>query len=557
MSTRQYIGARYVPKFYVNAVDGSSLWQDNVIYEPLTWVTRPNFRMYISRQTVPATIGAPEDNIDYWLEVGQFNGYITDLQSQINDMNDSTVSGSLQNQIDTVNSALDVVENDVAAIKSCDIHSLWHGKKVCIYGDSLSDLSGDVYWEYLSERDPSIEFTNRAVGGETIANCITRIDAATDLSTFDIIVIAYGTNEWQSSWGYDYIKGRFKAAFDTLKEKIASNPSIQVVVITPFYSYRNFGGVGTECNHAGLTIDMVNDAIAEVANKYGYPVLNFFHSSSCNSSNYTERLADSGGIYVHEQGAFSEELSYIVERWDGQSYIARKYNCGKNACSPIEFALSTVRLTQSDYNTIHASFRDGVCMKVSGATGGSWAFNKYLSADVPYMVRFWADNITAVSIRDSSNNTVWSQTCNANTEFKAIINLEVGAYYKLKINTSSDVSETIIGGLYFGRTDGLEIQEMWHSANVSGGTGTVSYKYEGDTFSFSSSSITNMTSGVVITIDEMNNIPSAYFPIMGSSAANPTMTTAILENNTLTIANSGVGAVYIPDVELRLKCYSF
>ena len=86
MATRQYIGARYVPKFYQNSVDGSTQWQANVVYEPLTWVTLQNSHMYISKKQVPATVGTPAENVDYWLDIGSYNGIISELQTEINNM---------------------------------------------------------------------------------------------------------------------------------------------------------------------------------------------------------------------------------------------------------------------------------------------------------------------------------------------------------------------------------------------------------------------------------------------------------------------------------------
>ncbi len=86
MSTRQYIGARYVPKFYQNSVDGSAAWESNVVYEPLTWVTLQNGHIYLSRKQVPATVGIPSQNVDYWLDVGSYNGFIEGLQNQIDAM---------------------------------------------------------------------------------------------------------------------------------------------------------------------------------------------------------------------------------------------------------------------------------------------------------------------------------------------------------------------------------------------------------------------------------------------------------------------------------------
>ena len=87
--TRQYVGARYVVKFYKNSVDPLSTdWEENVNYEALTFVTY-SYNSYISRKPVPATIGAPTENPDYWALTGEYNGQIAHLQEEINDINSS------------------------------------------------------------------------------------------------------------------------------------------------------------------------------------------------------------------------------------------------------------------------------------------------------------------------------------------------------------------------------------------------------------------------------------------------------------------------------------
>lgn len=91
MATRQYIGARYVPKFYQNSVDGSTQWESNVVYDPLIYVTLQNGHMYISKKQVPATIGTPASNVDYWLDVGSYDGFIEQLQGEIDTINEVTI----------------------------------------------------------------------------------------------------------------------------------------------------------------------------------------------------------------------------------------------------------------------------------------------------------------------------------------------------------------------------------------------------------------------------------------------------------------------------------
>lgn len=77
MSTRQYIGARYVPKFF--DWNGSTEWRPGVAYEALTIVTR-NGNSYTSKIPVPSNIGAPESNPEYWVSTGLFNEQIESIR---------------------------------------------------------------------------------------------------------------------------------------------------------------------------------------------------------------------------------------------------------------------------------------------------------------------------------------------------------------------------------------------------------------------------------------------------------------------------------------------
>lgn len=78
---RQYIGARYVPKFYENS-DGTAAWRAGVIYEPLTIVTY-NGNSYTSKKAVPAEIGNPSSNPEYWVATGIFNQQLADLSDRM------------------------------------------------------------------------------------------------------------------------------------------------------------------------------------------------------------------------------------------------------------------------------------------------------------------------------------------------------------------------------------------------------------------------------------------------------------------------------------------
>lgn len=87
---RQYIGARYVPKF----IDDP--WNDTIEYEPLS-VVNVSGTSYISG--VPVPVGTPITDRDYWHLYGASSGAIVNLQNQIDDMKDGDIPGSLQEQI--------------------------------------------------------------------------------------------------------------------------------------------------------------------------------------------------------------------------------------------------------------------------------------------------------------------------------------------------------------------------------------------------------------------------------------------------------------------------
>ena len=89
---RQYIGARYTIKVYENSLNPASAdWEPSTSYEPLTLVTFNN-SSYLSKKSVPASIGDPANNPSYWVVTGAYNGQIAYLQSQIDAINELYVT---------------------------------------------------------------------------------------------------------------------------------------------------------------------------------------------------------------------------------------------------------------------------------------------------------------------------------------------------------------------------------------------------------------------------------------------------------------------------------
>lgn len=73
-TVRQYVGARYVPKFADPVA-----WQSGTSYEALTIVTYNN-SSYTSKIPVPATVGNPADNDIYWALTGNYNAQVEEYR---------------------------------------------------------------------------------------------------------------------------------------------------------------------------------------------------------------------------------------------------------------------------------------------------------------------------------------------------------------------------------------------------------------------------------------------------------------------------------------------
>ena len=93
MAVRQYIGARYVPRF-------TGLHDNTQIYEALDVVDNGSGTSYIARKTVPA--GTPLTNTDYWFVYGASSGAIYDLQTRMDEA---------ENDIDAAESAIQNLQN--------------------------------------------------------------------------------------------------------------------------------------------------------------------------------------------------------------------------------------------------------------------------------------------------------------------------------------------------------------------------------------------------------------------------------------------------------------
>lgn len=93
MSELQYVGARYVPKF----ADPYE-WQANTIYEPLT-VVMYNRNSYTSKKQVPANIGEPTINPEYWVCTGNYNAQLDEVLEKLAEVEKYPIYNETDEQI--------------------------------------------------------------------------------------------------------------------------------------------------------------------------------------------------------------------------------------------------------------------------------------------------------------------------------------------------------------------------------------------------------------------------------------------------------------------------
>lgn len=119
MATHQYIGARYVPKFFENP-DGTNNWIESVPYEPLTIVTYLG-NSYTSKKVVPPNININDH--EYWVLTSNYNAQIEAYRSDVEEL--SIKFDGLNDKFNGLNDKVDGLDD----------------KKIIFIGDSYLNTS--------------------------------------------------------------------------------------------------------------------------------------------------------------------------------------------------------------------------------------------------------------------------------------------------------------------------------------------------------------------------------------------------------------------------------
>ena len=231
MPVRQYVGARYVPKF-ADPIE----WNQQASYEALTIVTHLG-ASYTSKIPVPP--GTEISNTDYWALTGNYNGQVEAYRQQVE---------ALRTDVAGLEDTIEEYENFLGRL---------NGKHIVIIGDSTSDeLVQAPNWvsRLRAAASDDTVIDNLSVNGCTCAtgtlaatSVVDIVNSAANTLVGDIIILYIGTNDamqsvpigisWDSSV---YGTGNFAGALTHIAAKIRQkNPTAEVFVVSPLKLYKS------------------------------------------------------------------------------------------------------------------------------------------------------------------------------------------------------------------------------------------------------------------------------------------------------------------------------
>ncbi len=197
----------------------------------------------------------------------------------------------------------------------------WYGKKLAFDGDSITSGYGNAqrsYADYTAEA-MGCDISNTALGSSTLAvkssdptaryPLIDRLDAIDD--TADALIINIGSNDWHYSWTpmgdmsssdkYTFY-GALKLMCEDLLDRFSGKP---IVLCTPIKRIQNDGLAYYEQNAYGKTLKDYSDAIKEVGEFYGIPVLDLYSECLINpiiESHKTQYFTNNDGVHPNAEG---------------------------------------------------------------------------------------------------------------------------------------------------------------------------------------------------------------------------------------------------------------
>lgn len=257
---RQYIGARYVPVFFNNP-NGSWDWASGFQYEPMT-IVQYGGNAFTSKQLVPASVGAPNENPTYWANTGNYNGFISILEEEV---------ATLRNTL------AQIYPNNVLII----------GDSYLANTQIAENVASQLNLTLIKRATSSMGFVT-AVGGETFVNQLTKGSSTQKANTRRVICFG-GLNDRNTD------ATAFTNAIDNfITTAKTTYPNAEITIIGPEAAVSNYkdasimeieGIMRTECLNNGVGYASARLWLFNSPNVYGTNFLSdLIHPSEIGSS---------------------------------------------------------------------------------------------------------------------------------------------------------------------------------------------------------------------------------------------------------------------------------
>lgn len=306
------VGPRVTPHFVK-----PSLWSALTTYHFFDAVHDAAGASYVAiKPEVPA--GTELTDEDYWFLWADPNSQFTDLSELV-----KTFDGRISQNATDIAKTNENLTAQINMTANKDIN-------LAIFSDSTFQRNVDnrtqkpiksvVNW---LEEFTDATVTNYGVGGTDTNWLINRIKQipASDLINMDVIIVAYGTNDWQNQVNPIQIVNNAKDSLEYLYNEainllLQKAPKANIICVTPGYIHSNKASDAPNTlnyNKTGNSYKTYCDVIEHVANKNNCSVLRLDELLAINEINYTTQMVSSANdIWVHYNETTTKKIAKMI-----------------------------------------------------------------------------------------------------------------------------------------------------------------------------------------------------------------------------------------------------
>lgn len=235
--TRQYVGARYVPKFA-----SPMEWDNSRPYEALEIVTYMG-SSYTSK--IPVPVGAEISDQMYWVCTGNYNAQVELYREEVEELREEVEAlGTIANMTERLKNKNILIiggSNSVYNSSSDSTRDKWADK----FRDRMETLGSTV--TNLSQGGKCLTSYNGSTGGDCVSSIINSATAET-LASYDIIIINAGVNDFREGISIGNVNdaaaavsGTFNAGLTSISANIHNKcPASLVYIITPLSNWEMY-----------------------------------------------------------------------------------------------------------------------------------------------------------------------------------------------------------------------------------------------------------------------------------------------------------------------------